>query len=364
MTGAMYAAVSGIRAHMNKLNVIGNNIANVNTAGYKAGRVTFTESLYTTMKGGSNGTDVLGGTNPAQIGYGSQIGTIDLDMSTKNYSPTGRGLDCMIDGDGFFMVGDKTGGITADNVSSLDLTRVGNLDFKDGYLVDGQGRVVYGFLSAAAADGSNKADYTNGDQTAGISTELTPIRLPLAAGAPTDPTDPDAIKEGSAIYPTVVNGVTEDAATGINGEGKRIQLTSVSIDKTGKITGINKATEEPVVIGYVALASVDSPNGVTHTGGPYYKAMGGAGDVRVSTVGSAVKGYLNNQVAGGAGLSSLDMIQGGGGTELISGGLESSGTDLAAEITEMITTQRGYQANTRIVTVTDSMLEELVNMKR
>ena len=83
----------------------------------------------------------------------------------------------------------------------------------------------------------------------------------------------------------------------------------------------------------------------------------------MSTVGSAVTGYLNNQ-DGGDGVSSLAMIQGSGGTELISGGLESSGTDLAAEITEMITTQRGYQANTRIITVTDSMLEELVNMKR
>lgn len=361
MTGAMYAAVSGLRAHMNKLNVIGNNIANVNTAGYKAGRVTFTESLYTTMKGGSNGTDVLGGTNPAQIGYGSQIGTIDLDMSTKNYSPTGRGLDCMIDGDGFFMVGDKTGGITSANVNSLDLTRVGNFDFKDGYLVDGQGRVVYGFLSAAAADGSDTADYSQTGQTTGISTELVPIRLPMAAAASTDP---DAPKEGAAVYPWVEDGETMDATTGVDAEGKRIQLTSVSIDKTGKITGINKATEEVVVVGYIALASVDSPNGVTHMGGPYYKAMGGAGDVRVSTVGSAVKGYLNNQDGAGGNMSSLDMIQGGGGTELISGGLESSGTDLAAEITEMITTQRGYQANTRIITVTDSMLEELVNMKR
>lgn len=363
MTGAMYAAVSGLRSHMEKLNVIGNNIANVNTAGYKAGRVTFTESLYTTVKSGSNGTNTMGGTNPAQIGYGSQIGTIDLDMSTKNYSPTGRGLDCMIDGDGFFLVGDKTGGITSGNVSSLDLTRVGNFDFKDGYLVDGQGRVVYGFLSAAEEDGRNSADYAENDgQTPGISTELTPIRLPMAAEAPADPTDPDAIKEGSAIYPWVENGVTVDANDGVNADGKRIQLTSVSIDKTGKITGINKATEEVVVVGYIALASVDSPNGVTHMGGPYYKAMGGAGDVRVSTVGSAVTGYLNNQ--DGADAGSLDLIQGGGGTEFISGGLESSGTDLAAEITEMITTQRGYQANTRIITVTDSMLEELVNMKR
>ena len=83
MTGAMYAAVSGLKAHMNALNVIGNNISNVNTLAYKATRYTFNESLYTSSRSGSNGTDTVGGRNPAQIGYGCSIGTIDLDMSTK-----------------------------------------------------------------------------------------------------------------------------------------------------------------------------------------------------------------------------------------------------------------------------------------
>ena len=104
MTGAMYAAVSGLKAHMSALNVIGNNIANVNTTGYKASRFTFLESLYTTVGSGSDGSTEAGGRNPAQLGYGCSIGTIDLDMSTKNYSPTGMALDCMIDGDGFFLL--------------------------------------------------------------------------------------------------------------------------------------------------------------------------------------------------------------------------------------------------------------------
>lgn len=90
MTGAMYAAVSGLKAHMSALNVIGQNISNVNTNAYKATRYTFLEALYTSVRGGSDGSNLLGGKNPAQVGYGSSIGTIDLDMSTKNYTPTDR----------------------------------------------------------------------------------------------------------------------------------------------------------------------------------------------------------------------------------------------------------------------------------
>ena len=109
-----------------------------------------------------------------------------------------------------------------------------------------------------------------------------------------------------------------------------------------------------------ALANVSNPAGVTHVQGPYYRAMEGAGDCVAASIGGAVKGYLNNQEA----TDGATMVGSTGTTSLITGGLESSGTDLATEISEMITTQRGYQANTRIITVTDSMLEELVNMKR
>ena len=89
------------------------------------------------------------------------------------------------------------------------------------------------------------------------------------------------------------------------------------------------------------------PNGVTHVDGRYYQAQKGAGEMRVTSL-----KYIG------------DEVDRAGDTQFITGGLESSGTDLATEITNMITVQRGYQANTRIVTVTDSMLEELVNMKR
>ena len=83
LTGAMSAGLSGLKAHMNALNVVGNNVANVNTQGYKPGRVTFMESIYSTQSAGSAGTATVGGTNPQQTGYGVGVGTIDLDMSSQ-----------------------------------------------------------------------------------------------------------------------------------------------------------------------------------------------------------------------------------------------------------------------------------------
>ena len=130
LTGAMSAGLSGLKAHMNALNVVGNNVANVNTQGYKPGRVTFMESIYSTQSAGSAGTATVGGTNPQQTGYGVGIGTIDLDMSSQALDATGRGGDCAIQGDGFFLVGDKSHNIDSmDDVKGLTLTRVGNFEF-------------------------------------------------------------------------------------------------------------------------------------------------------------------------------------------------------------------------------------------
>lgn len=389
MTGAMYAAISGLKTHMEKLNVIGNNIANVNTYGYKSQRTVFKEALYTTLSGGSNGTSQAGGNNPSQIGYGVEVGSIGLDMSTGNYSPTGRATDCMIDGDGFFLVGDKT---VADNIDptnpdslkSLTLTRVGDFEFRaDGYLCDGNGQVVYGFLTTSYKD-------ENDNTITGVSDQLVPIRLPKMEITQVDTGDQD--DEGNPItktvytvaYPTTGEngtGVLKDAtATDENGDptGEELDFAafdSIAIDgTTGKITGTTKDTDETVVIGYLAIGNVTNPNGVSHQSGPYYKALEGAGDLSISMLGGVasdlgieyVNGSLLNTDDAGDDVVLPDgmKINSAGTTGLITGGLEASKTDLATEISEMITTQRGYQANTRIITVTDSMLEELVNIKR
>lgn len=364
LTGAMSAAISGLKTHMEALNVVGNNIANVNTYGYKAQRVTFKESIYNTLSAGSAGTAAVGGTNPRQIGYGCSIGTIDLDMTTGSLEPTGLPTDCTIKGDGFFLVGPKTQDITnMDSVKGLSLTRVGNFEFRDGYLVDGQGQVVYGFLTSCQEDPTAPADNNAGTNLGGISTDLVPIRLPMKSTA--------TGTEGDAVYVGIAaDGSNVDPTTDVSGF---IDYENLSIDANGKITCTNKDTGDPVVVGYIALGSVDNPNGVLHTDGPYYTAGDAAGDITVSTPNSAVTGSLLNgkmfttDPTTGQPTTTVDpdsMLSGKSGVSLLTSFLEQSGTDLATEFSNMIIYQRGYQANTRIVTVTDTMLEELVNMKR
>lgn len=431
MTGAMYAAVSGLRAHMSALNVIGQNISNVNTNAYKATRYTFLEALYTTVRGGSNGSAQLGGKNPAQMGYGTSIGTIDLDMSTKNYVPTGRATDVMIDGDGFLIVGNKGQTFTStQDLKNMYLTRHGDLAFDNqGYLTDGMGNVVYGFMSVAnpvyekafkddAGNAITPPTLTNADLVVGNVGEfylnadgelvtivnkgtdanpaletkvidqytphpvLTAIRLPKAGtGAFTqaDPNDPNGPKtqlysKGQPVYAHYdeQSGTIVDAQDDADVSG-RIEPASVSIDEnTGRITCT--AGGKAVVIGTIAIAKVQNPNGVTHVNGRYYQALEGAGEVSCNAVGGSVLNtddpdspFYEKPANPGDPVTKVSgeiPVGAPGSTKFITGGLESSGTDLANEISNMITIQRGYQANTRIVTVTDSMLEELVNMKR
>lgn len=355
LTGAMSAGISGLKAHMDALTVVGNNVANVNTAGYKPGRVTFKESIYSTQAAGSDGTDTVGGTNPRQTGYGCSVGTIDLNMSSMNVESTGFGADVAIQGDGFFLVGDKTG-VSVDKLDSLLLTRVGKFRIdNNGYLTDNYGNIVYGF-AACNMNGTDQATDpgVNGN---GFSTQLVPLRLPVAA---TEAGKPAGAAVGDAIYPGV------DDADGTNKYGDYedydcITYNSLSIGADGKVVCVNDKTGDPVTIGYIAMATVPNPGGLTHTEGPYYKAMDGAGKMSINTAGGALSGkYLNNKDAANATIDELI----GKGADLLSGFLEASGTDLATEFANMIVYQRGYQANTRIVTVTDTMLEELVNMKR
>ena len=423
----MYAGIAGLRTHMQNLNVIGHNVANVNTYGYKSQRAVFKTAIYTTLTGGSNGTGTVGGTNPSQIGYGSNVASVDIDMSTGNYAVTGKPTDLYLDGDGFFMVGSKdiassfTGEATDVNkLTSLTLTRVGNFEFKaDGYFANNDGNVVYGFLCTGYDD--------QGKPT--FSDQLVPLRLPYVEKTiqyfnkttgdliPNyDPNDPTTLPNGvtqdqveerevmEIVYPKNTkddgNGNTtpcplyetsevpvldDQGQPVVDADGNpvtkalsRSQFESLTVDKkTGLISGTSKDTGEVVVIGCVAVGSVTNPNGVTSIGDNYYKAGPGSGDLTVTILGGNAKEMGINQInselwqannAGNANAGTMPEVDGlrprTSDTKMIPSGLEMSKTDLAQEIANMILTQRGYQANTRIITVTDSMLEELVNMKR
>lgn len=378
----MYAAIAGLKTHMQKMSVIGNNIANANTVGFKPGVTTFTESMYTSLKTSTAGGDLYGGINAAQVGYGSKISTIDVSMAAGQPSPTNVNSHLYLNGGGFFLVGpkpevtvDDTGAVIAGNGAQEDpnqllLKRVGNfyLD-KDGYLVDSAGNCVYGFMPLAAGDAegeiSDEAGAATNEANKDIlwDTYLRPIRIPVAA--PT-PADADAPAEGSAVYPTI------DEDTGVLDYGdiddsNRVNLESInlSFDSNGVITAVTKSGEA-ITIGAIAIGSVRNPNGLTKQAEGYYQAGGNSGDVTVSVCGGIMGDrYLN--VIDSANVNAdnpAQKIDGGGKTNILSGYLESSNTDISTEFADLITTQRGFQANTKIITVTDEMLSDLVSMKR
>ncbi len=305
MLRAMDSAVAGLRAHQNKLDVIGNNIANVNTFGFKSQSYSFKEAMYQTSTSSTGGTDTAGGVNAAQYGYGTLMGSISTDMSSSTPTYVG-GLNASINGEGFFITyptNDKD--IDPKDLKNTDFsyTRVGqfNVD-SNGYLTDANGNFVYGFQ---ANDPTNAQTFTG---------NLKPLRAP---GAGLGGYNGDAVK----LKDIKINNLGEVTATvsmpGTNDDGKVVSL------------------------GKVAVATFQNPQGLTKKGGPYYGAS----------------------TSDNSGLASAS-IPGGSTSTLMTGYLEASNVDLAKEFSEMITTQRGFQANSKIITVSDEILSDLINMKR
>ena len=265
MMRSMYSGISGIRAHQVKMDVVANNIANVNTVGFKASRVTFQEVLNQTIQPAFAGNeDGLGGTNPQQIGLGVGVASIDVMHNANGVQRTDRTLDVSIAGDGFFKVTDG---------SNDFYTRAGNF-----YL-----------------DGDNNLVTRNGYQVCDE--------------------DGDPIQLGPGSF------------------------TSLSIDQGGNI----KATDEDGSVqelGTIGLVNFANPQGLLKAGDNLYQATTNSGDP------------LQGQ-PGESGFSSL-----------IPGTLEMSNVDLSQEFTDMIIAQRGFQANSRVITTSNNMLEELANIIR
>jgi flagellar hook protein FlgE len=165
MLGSMYSAVSGLSAHQTKMNVIGNNIANVNTYGFKSSRVTFSDVFYQTMNGASEPTENSGGTNPIELGYGAKVKSIDVINTRAGSATTDRPLDVYINGDGYLPVKDSNG--------IIKYTRVGVLSFDvAGNLVDSTGNMV---LGVPLNPGTNVA-MLNADGTVNVQ-DLVPIKV-------------------------------------------------------------------------------------------------------------------------------------------------------------------------------------------
>ena len=302
MMRAMYSGVAGLKAHQVRMDVIGNNIANVNTYGFKASRVVFKDAFYQTLTAASAASTTLGGSNPSQVGYGATVGSIDLLNTRGGFSPTDNPSDIMIEGEGYFLTGiNKPTGYNATNgdVKALNMTRVGRFNFDAaGSLVDTNRNVVYGFKPSGVGGVFAPADFDN----------VVPIEIPK---------DPLSVPANSAP----------------------IALTSITFAADGTITGID-AANTMITIGRLAVASVPNPSGMEALEGNNFNGKNNTGKIQAFAASTATVGKIR------------------------AGGLEMSNVDLSKEFTEMITTQRGFQANTRIITVTDEMLQELVNLKR
>ncbi|CQR47693.1 Flagellar basal-body rod protein FlgG [Paraliobacillus sp. PM-2] len=300
MLRSMYAGISGMRGFQTKLDVIGNNIANVNTSGFKKGRITFQDMMSQTMSGAQAPTNIRGGINPSQVGLGSQVGTIDNIQTQGNRQTTNRALDMALEGDGMFVLGrdlDDPANIDLE-ASDISFSRSGNFYLDDdGYIVNPNGLYLLG--EGAADNGTGDIELTG---------NLSRIQIP------------------------------ENAA-------------SFSISGNGTVNYVDENNNVQVA-GQIRLASFSNPGGLQKSGSNTYQLTNNSGVFTENN-----DGVFNN-------INDLVIPEDQGSATVVSGALEMSNVDLAEEFTEMITAQRGFQANTRIITTSDEILQELVNLKR
>ena len=468
MMRSLYSGVAGLKTHQTKMDVIGNNIANVNTIGFKSSDVLFRDVLYQTTSNATGATASTGGTNASQIGLGTKMSSITTSINeTGAAQSTNNPYDLMLSGSSFFIISrggtnyftkvgafeiDAAGCLVTSNgyqvmgwqvdpedptqikkdtvsalypeseenkVSSPEQTSkaymTGNVDLTDADLTSVDGKAIsmsiydslgyaytvkfkltqnpaqadkslYNLEIASIKDSNNVEILGNDDPTTadvkegGYSAQIggaTSIQIKfdadsgsfsyVGAAGKTDALleiTPNSAAKGD-VFTSVVNGETVEGitidfsnltmfesdgdstakmvrgATDSTGGGRAMgKLQDVSIDNAGMIYGVY-SNGESKLLGQIAVANFANPMGLEAVGDSMYRTTQNSGDF--DGIGSAV-----NEDGG----------------KMQQGVLEMSNVDLSAEFTEMITTQRGFQANSRIITTSDSMLEELVNLKR
>jgi flagellar hook protein FlgE len=318
MLRSMYSGIGGLRNFQTKLDVIGNNIANVNTPGFKKSRTTFQDILSQTQAGGNGptATPERGGTNPKQVGLGSTLATIDVIHTQGGAMTTNYPSDLSIEGNGFFVVSPTSPGTPPIQKENYYLTRAGNFTVDaDGNFVTSNGMFVLGLQD----DGSGNIT-------------LSKINLYDIAGINTS-------------------------------DRNQYQINSYSIGKNGEITVIaSKKDGTPSTLTplktYVGVATVNNPAGLEKNGSNLYRVTSSANS---DGAGNGATDLTDDATVAGV---YIGQPNSGNRGPVLSGQLEMSNVDLAEEFTEMIVAQRGFQANSRTITTSDSILEELVNLKR
>ncbi len=415
MMRSLFSGVSGLRNHQIRMDVIGNNIANVNTVGYKSSRVTFEEAFAQLVQGASrppgDSSNVSGGVNPVQVGLGMNIGSIDLLFTQGNLESTGVTTDMAIQGDSFFVVSDGTqnvftrsgnfqmdangrmvastngfivqgklaeNGILTDEITDIRLpfgqksaaratenvSLAGNLDAEAAVgdtrettltVFDAMGaryEMTIAFEKASDTTWDYTVTTTDGTVVSGDTGTLTfDNEGRLTAPVPAAPFvfTPDS---GAADVEIEIDFGEEDTIAGLSQfaapstavlkeqDGYTMgDLERFSIDSTGTITGAftNGVT---LTLAQIVLADFNNPAGLIRSGDNMYQVS--------SNSGAAVLGFAGE----------------GSQSTITSGALEMSNVDLAQEFTNMITAQRGFQSNARVITTSDEMLQEVVSLKR
>lgn len=409
MMRSMFSGVSGLRAHQIKMDVIGNNIANVNTIGFKSSRVTFQEIYNQTIKPSSAPSNISGrgGTNPVQIGLGVSVGSIDVLHTRGNVQRTDKATDLAIEGDGFFTVSEGANTFYT-RAGNFDVDRQGNIITASGLKVLGWSRDAKGNIDTSKSpaqinlanlsmppEATSKITFNgnlddkidknggtyeyavtvfdskgsehvvnfkftrkNNDEwswkaecgTADLFTKNDGTVTFNSLGKLTDSTGEISFTPKTGADNINIKLVFDkdkftqfDDETSVKvGEMDGVQagtLSSITIDSSGRVIGIysNGQMREEAVL---AIAKFNNPAGLTKLGDNLFMTSNNSGIAELQAAGVDGRGSLNP------------------------GALEMSNVDLASEFTEMITAQRGFQANSRIITTSDELLQELVNLKR
>ena len=389
MLRSLYSGISGLRSHQTMLDVTGNNIANVNTTAFKAGAVQFQDTLSQLTSAAGGPQEQIGGTNPAQVGLGVRVAGISTNFAQGSAQSTGRAADLMISGDGFFVT--KNGTATQyTRAGTFDFDGDGNMVTPDGSLVQGwaatggvinesgplstivlpRGAISPAVATTTATFGGNlpddatvgtalvrdvKAfDGTGTERTVSMTFTRTAGGWNVAGTDPNGSTATGALTFTNGVLTTggslALGGITVDmskltgfaalttvAATDQNGNSAGT-LQSYTLSPDGTLVG-SFSNGSSQALARIVLATFPNPGGLEKAGSSEYTATFNSGAAEIGTPGSGSIGKLT------------------------SGALEMSNVDLSQEFTNLIVAQRGFQANARIITTSDEVLQELTNLK-
>ena len=283
MIRSLTSAVSGLEQFQEDIDVIGNNIANVDTIAFKSARTDLADSFSQTLANSD-----LGGDDTVQIGLGVVTSGVINQFTQGAINSTGVQTDLAISGNGFFVVKDPISG-------EMYATRAGDFHLdNNGYLVTAGGMRVQGYTDPGLT--------TLGD------IQINASQMPATS-------DPNAT------------------------------MASYSIDQQGQIT-VGLSDNTSYVRGQILMQTFSNPQALSKEGNNLYSGIANAGPL----------GGASAPTPAAAGTNGLGTIE--------SGSLESSNVDLSNEFANLITAERAFQANARVITTSDEMLQELVNMKR